>query len=75
MNARTRLDRQTPKGQRRHYAYAFCSEREYAVIKRFAAKEGLSISDFVRRCVNGYLVEQGDDVELLTEFNRGDDGR
>jgi len=73
MNARTRLDRPTPKEQRRHYAYAFCSEREYAVIKRFATKEGLSISDFVRRCVNGYLVEQGDDVELLTEFNRGEE--
>jgi len=66
--SRPRLDR--ARTQQRHYAYAFCSEREYAVIKHFAAKEGLSISDFVRRCVNGYLLEQGDDVELLTEFQK-----
>jgi hypothetical protein len=55
---------------RRHYAFAACTEAEYAVIKRFAVREKLTISDFVRRCVNSYLLEEGDDVPLLAEFTK-----
>ena len=53
--------------KRRHYAYAQVNDAEYAVMKAAAARDGLSISDFVRRCVNGYLLELGDDVPLLEE--------
>lgn len=52
---------------RRHYAFALCTDEEYEVIQRIAKRECLSISDFVRRCVNGYLLEEGDEVSLLAE--------
>lgn len=55
---------------KRCYAYACCTEAEYAVIRRFAKREGLSVSDFVRRCINSWLLEEGDDVPLLTEYKR-----
>ncbi len=51
----------------KHYAYAQVTDAEYVVLKAAARKEGLSISDFVRRCVNSVLVELGDDVPLLAE--------
>lgn len=57
----------SPKLPGRHYAYAEVTEAEYAVMKALAKKEGLSIANFVRRCVNGYLLELGDDVPLLGE--------
>ena len=54
-------------GVRRHYAYALCSDAEYAVVLEQAKKAGLSMSDFVRRCINSVLLEEGDDVPLLAE--------
>jgi len=60
------------RDKRRHYAYASCSDEEFAIVKRFARREGLSISDFVRRCINQWLLEEGDDVLLLTEYKRDD---
>ena len=58
----------------RHYAYALVSDAEYAVIRAQAKKAGLSISDYVRRCVNSMLLEEADDVPLLAErrSDRGD---
>jgi Mobilization protein NikA len=54
---------------RRHYVYAVCTHAEHVLLERLAKKEGLSISNFVRRCVNGYLLELGDDVTLLEEYH------
>jgi hypothetical protein len=51
----------------KHFAYAQVSDAEYAVLKAIAQRDGLSISNFVRRCVNSYLLELGDDVPLLEE--------
>lgn len=56
-----------PPRRRRHYAYAVLTDAEHAVIKTLATKDGLSMSDFVRRCVNSYLLELGDDIPLLVE--------
>ena len=55
----------------RHYAYARVTDAEYHVLRAVAQKEGLSISNFVRRCVNSYLLELGDDVALLEERQSG----
>lgn len=51
----------------RYVVYADCTLAEHEVIKAQAKKDGLSISDWVRRCVNTYLLELGDDVPLLEE--------
>jgi hypothetical protein len=55
----------------RHYAYAQLSDVEYEVLKAAARKENLSISDFVRRCVNSYLLELDEDTPLLQEQETG----
>lgn len=52
----------------KHYAFAAVTEAEYDVIKALAKKDQLSISNFVRRCINGYILECGDAVPLLDEF-------
>lgn len=57
-----------PLPERTHYVYARCTATEYELIEKLAAKEHLTVSDFVRRCVNGYLLDQGDDVLLLREY-------
>jgi hypothetical protein len=59
--------------QRRRYIYACASHAEWDVVKTFADREGLTMSDFVRRCVNAYLTEADDDVLLLAEYNRATD--
>lgn len=60
----------------RHYAYALCrTDEEFAIIKRAAAAEGLSVSNFVRRAVNAYLLEQAEDSGLLSEVNTQLPGR
>jgi hypothetical protein len=57
-----------PKGTGRHFAYAMLSTAEYAVVKGQAARAGLSVSDYVRRCINSMLLEEGDDdIPLLEE--------
>lgn len=52
---------------RRHFAYAELTDAEFVVVRAAAQREGLKISDFVRRCVNGYFLDQGDDGPLLDE--------
>ena len=47
--------------------YAQLSEVERDRVREVAKLEGLSLSDFVRRCINGYLVEIDDDGLLLAE--------
>lgn len=60
---------QSQRGLRR-VAYVECTQAEYACVKCFADREGLTISDFLRRCINSYLLEEGDDVPLLAEYRR-----
>lgn len=50
-----------------HYAYARLTDAEYAIVRRLADRDGLSVSDYVRRCINSVLIEEGDDVPLLAE--------
>ena len=52
---------------RRHYAYAELTDQEFVVAKAAARAAGLTMSDFVRRCINSYLLEGGEDVPLLQE--------
>ena len=59
--------RQRPDGQGQHLAYAKLTRAEYAVLKRKADEAGLTISDYVRRCINSLWLEEGDDVPLLLE--------
>jgi hypothetical protein len=54
---------------RRHLVFAQCTKAEHLFLEALAKKEGLSISNFVRRCVNSYLLELGDDAMLLEEFH------
>ncbi len=54
-------------GQKHFVVYANVSEAERDHIREQAELEGLSLSDFVRRCINGYLVEVGIDGPLLAE--------
>lgn len=62
-----------PSAERRSYAYAACTKEEYAIVKRFAEQDRLSVSDFVRRCINSYLLEvSGDDVPMLKEMRSGE---
>jgi hypothetical protein len=41
-----------------------------AIVKQQAEKAGLSVSDYVRRCINSVWLEEGDDVPLLTEHRK-----
>ncbi len=52
---------------RRHYAYAELTDQEFVIAKAAARTAGLTMSDFVRRCINSYFLEGGDDVPLLQE--------
>lgn len=55
-------------GRRRYkIVYAAVTPGEYNTLLPLVQKEGLTMSDFVRRCVNGYLLELGDQVPLLAE--------
>lgn len=54
-------------GMKWYGVWAQLSEAENARVRELVALEGLSISDFVRRCINGYLVELDDDGLLLAE--------
>ena len=45
-----------------------CTRQERAQVRAWAAREGLSISDFMRRCIDQYVLEDGDDVPLLAEY-------
>lgn len=54
-------------GTRRHYAYTVLTDAESELVKGLAARDGISVSDFVRRCINNTLAEEGDDVPLLKD--------
>lgn len=52
---------------RRCRIYALCTQEEYAVVEAQAQKEQVSLSDYLRRCINSTLLEGGDEVPLLAE--------
>lgn len=68
--------RRTPEGRtsRRRVIYAECTEREHAEVLKFVRQEGLTVSDFIRRCVNSYLVEVSEDSGLLAEMTADRNG-
>jgi hypothetical protein len=49
------------------HVYAQVTELERDRVREMAALEGLTMSDFVRRCVNTYLIEIDDQGILLVE--------
>jgi len=59
-------------GHRRYAINVLCTDLEYATIQRVAAQDGLTIADFIRRSINGYLLDMGDDMPLLRESVTGD---
>jgi hypothetical protein len=63
------------KRSKRLQAYAECTPAEYALVQQLAAREGVTISNFVRRCINSVLLEAGDDLPLLAEREQRPRGR
>lgn len=55
----------------RHYLYTEVNEREYATLRRLALRDGISVANVIRRCVNATLHEEGLDHELFEERARG----
>ena len=52
----------------KHYVYAQVSALEVALLKTIARREGISLMNFVRRCINGALLELGDEhLPMLRE--------
>ncbi len=53
----------------RHHIYARVSNKEYETVSRLANRDSLSIANFMRRCVNAVLLEEGLEEELLIEHD------
>jgi hypothetical protein len=58
-------------GYRAFHVYAQVSETERDRVREQAALEGLTVSNFVRRCINAYLVDIDDGGLLLEECTQG----
>lgn len=69
LNRRRRRWQTNPEGGR-HFAYAPLSVEEYALVRRKATEAGLTVADYVRRCINSMLLEEGDEGLLLRERRR-----
>lgn len=54
--------------ERRRVVYAQCTKAEHRAVTYFADKYHLTISDYVRRCINNMLIEESEDGVLLREF-------
>lgn len=55
---------------RQHFVFARVNADEQVAVRAAAEAAGLRLSNFVRRCINGYLLEQGDDAILIAEQER-----
>ena len=51
----------------RHYAYANVTAEEYAVIRRFAERDGQTIADFVRSCINDRIAEEDESLAWVAQ--------
>jgi hypothetical protein len=65
----------SPRGPREHYIYALVSEEEHALIRQRAAAAGLSLSNYVRRALNGMVLDEDPHAILLEERHSGDSQR
>ncbi len=54
-------------GQKHFVVYANVSESERELVAAKASAAGLSMSDYVRRCINAVLADECDDGPLLAE--------
>lgn len=52
-------------------AFAELSQREHAVLRRLAKSDGITVANYIRRLINGALIEEGRDDDLFKERNRG----
>lgn len=55
----------------RAYVYAIVSKSEHARIVALAKRDGLSLMQFVRDCINDRLADESDDGALLEWRKRG----
>jgi predicted GIY-YIG superfamily endonuclease len=53
------------------HVYASVSQDEHARVKAHAQKAGLTMSDYVRRCINAWWFEEDETVILLEEKGNG----
>ena len=58
-------------GAVRRQLFAEVSDAEYALVRDLARREGVTLANYIRRCVNSVILEGGDDVPLLTEKEQG----
>jgi hypothetical protein len=54
-------------GKRQYHVYAWVTKDEHARVTALAARDGMSMADYVRRAINAMLLEQGDDAAFLRE--------
>ena len=55
----------------RRQLFAEVSDAEYALVRDLARREGVTLANYIRRCVNSVILEGGDDVPLLAEKEQG----
>jgi DNA invertase Pin-like site-specific DNA recombinase len=60
-----------PNRTDRHIVAARLTRAELEAVIAAAAGEGVSVSNFIRRCINGALLESGDDQVLLRDVEWG----
>ena len=58
-------------GAVRRQLFAEVSDAEYALVRDLARREGVTLANYIRRCVNSVILEAGDDVPLLAEKEQG----
>lgn len=56
---------------RPHRIEVALDEDEFTAIEAAAAREGISLSNFLRRCINGFFLDSADDAVLVRERHRG----
>lgn len=55
----------------RRQLFAEVSDAEYALVRDLARREGVTLANYIRRCVNSVILEAGDEVPLLKEKEQG----
>lgn len=53
------------------YIYASVTDAEYLAVSARAKFEGLSMSNYLRRCINAVALEEGDEAILVEERTSG----
>ena len=64
----------TARSRGRAVLWVECSVDEGAAVRQRARAAGLTISNYLRRCINAVLLEEGDDSPLLEERSPGRPG-